>query len=107
MGCQKAKWMFYAYIFSQNVPESSSITTEKKNIILKAYFTQKVGSGGNFECGNQVNSRRQIQTFFFFFFFFFLNTITYNYLQILTITYITKQKEKKKNIYIYSTLLQQ
>ena len=31
-------------IFSQNVPESSSITTEDKNIILKAYSTQKVGS---------------------------------------------------------------
>ena len=41
-------------IFSQNVPESSSITTEDKNIILKAYSTQKVGSGGNFESGNQV-----------------------------------------------------
>ena len=40
--------------FSQNVPESSSITTEVKNIILKAYSTQKVGSGGNFESGNQV-----------------------------------------------------
>ena len=41
-------------IFSQNVPESSSITTEDKNIILKAYSAQKVGSGGNFESGNQV-----------------------------------------------------
>ena len=40
--------------FSQNVPESSSITTEDKNIILKAYSTQKVGSEGNFESGNQV-----------------------------------------------------
>ena len=50
-------------IFSQNVPESSIITKEEKNIILKAYFTQKVGSGGNFECGNQVYSRRQIQTY--------------------------------------------
>ena len=39
-------------IFSQNVPESSSITTEDKNIILKAYTTQKVGSKGNFESGN-------------------------------------------------------
>ena len=39
--------------FSQNVPESSSITTEDKDIILKAYSTQKVGSGGNFESGNQ------------------------------------------------------
>ena len=44
--------------FSQNVPESSSITTEDKNIILKAYSTQKVGSGGNFESGNQVYGRR-------------------------------------------------
>ena len=35
-----------------NVPESSSITTEDKNIILKAYSTQKVGSGGNSESGN-------------------------------------------------------
>ena len=41
-------------IFPQNVPESSSIITEDKNIILKAYSTQKVGSGGNFESGNQV-----------------------------------------------------
>ena len=44
-------------IFSQNVPESSSITTEDKNIILKAYSTQKVGSGGNYESGNQVLRR--------------------------------------------------
>ena len=49
--------------FSQNVPESSSITTEETKIILKAYFTQKVGSVGNFECGNQVYSRRQMQTY--------------------------------------------
>ena len=35
-------------LFSQNVPESSSITTEETKIILKAYFTQKVGSVGNF-----------------------------------------------------------
>ena len=49
-------------IFSQNVPESSSMTTEEKNIILKAYSTQKVGSGGNFESGNQVYGRREIQT---------------------------------------------
>ena len=28
-----------------------TITTENKNIILKAYSTQKVGSGGNFESG--------------------------------------------------------
>ena len=26
---------------------------QNKNIILKAYSTQKVGSGGNFESGNQ------------------------------------------------------
>ena len=61
MGCQKAKWMLCIIgevpvinIFSQNVPESSSITTEVKNIILKAYSTQKVGSGSNFESRNQV-----------------------------------------------------
>ena len=47
----------YKYFFSQNVPESSSITTEDKNIILKAYSTQKVGSGCNFESGNQVYGR--------------------------------------------------
>ena len=75
MGCQKAKckWMLCIMwqvgaiklsvspvinIFSQNVPESSSITTEDKNIILKAYSTQKVGSGGNFESGNQVYGRQ-------------------------------------------------
>ena len=45
-------------IFLQNVPESSSITTEDKNVILNAYSTQKVGSGGNFESGNQVYGRR-------------------------------------------------
>ena len=69
MGGQKAKWMFCIIgqvraikfrvwpvinIFSQNVAESSSITTEDKNIILKAYSTQKVGSGGNFESGKQI-----------------------------------------------------
>ena len=48
--------------FSQNVPESLSITTEGKNIILNAYSTQKVGSGGNFESGNQGYGGRQIQT---------------------------------------------
>ena len=45
------------FFFSQNVPESSSITTEDKNIILKAYSTKKVGSGCNFESGNQVYGR--------------------------------------------------
>ena len=36
---------------------------QNKNIILKAYSTQKVGSGGNFESGNQgYAGRRQIQT---------------------------------------------
>ena len=71
MGCQKAKWMLciigevraiklrvrpVIHIFSQNVSESSSITTEEKNIILKAYAysAQKLGSGGNFESGTQV-----------------------------------------------------
>ena len=49
----------YINLFSQNVPESSSITTEDKNIILKAYSTQKVGSGGNFEIGNQVYGRQE------------------------------------------------
>ena len=54
----------YINLFSQNVPESSSITTEDKNIILKAFFfffffTQKVGSGGNFEIGNQVYGRQE------------------------------------------------
>ena len=39
------------------------MTTEETKIILKAYFTQKVGSVGNFECGNQVYSRRQMQTY--------------------------------------------
>ena len=53
-GDQVARVNRYKY-FSQNVPESSSIiTTEDKNIILKAYSTQKVGSRGNFESGNQV-----------------------------------------------------
>ena len=42
------------FFFSRNVPESSSITTEDKIIILKAYSRKKVGSGGNFESGNQV-----------------------------------------------------
>ena len=68
MGCQKAKWMLCIIgrlscacdplFFSQNVPESSSITTEDKNIIPNAYSTQKVGSGGNFESENQVYGRR-------------------------------------------------
>ena len=49
-------------IFSQDVPRSLSITREDKNIILKAYSTQKVGSGGNFESGNEGYGRRQIQT---------------------------------------------
>ena len=38
-------------MFAQSAPESSSTPTEDKNIILKAYSTQKVGSGGNFESG--------------------------------------------------------
>ena len=46
-------------IFSQNVSEPLSITAEDKHIILKAYSTQKVGSGGNFESGNQGYGRRQ------------------------------------------------
>ena len=43
-GDQVSRVTRYRYFFSQNVPESSSITTEDKNIILKAYSTQKVGS---------------------------------------------------------------
>ena len=73
MGCQKAKWMLCIIgqvraielrvrpimnIFSQNFPKSSSIITKDKNIILKAYSMQKVGSGGNFESGNQVYGTR-------------------------------------------------
>ena len=46
----------------ENVSESLSSSTEDKNIILKAYSTQKVGSGGKFESGNQGYGRRQIQT---------------------------------------------
>ena len=41
----------------KNVSESLSIITEDKNIILKAYSTQKVGAGGNFEIGNQGYDR--------------------------------------------------
>ena len=63
MECQKAKWMLCIIgevraikfiTVSQNVPESSSITTENKNIILKACSTPKVSSEGNFESRNQV-----------------------------------------------------
>ena len=32
----------------------AGITTEDKNVILKAYSTQRVGSGSSFESGNQV-----------------------------------------------------
>ena len=42
----------YKYFFTKCF-RTVSITTEDKNIILKAYSTQKVGSGGNFESGNQ------------------------------------------------------
>ena len=38
--------------FSQNSSELQSILSEHKNFILKAYSTQKVGSGGNFESEN-------------------------------------------------------
>ena len=77
MKCQKAEWMLCIIgqiraiklrvcpvinICSQNVPESWSITTDDKNIILKAYCTQKVRSVRNFKSGNQVYSRREIQT---------------------------------------------
>ena len=65
-------------IFSQNVSEPLvSPTTEDKNIILNAYSTQKVGSGGNFESGikvtrqtantnsrfNSVNTRKTLISF--------------------------------------------
>ena len=49
----------YEVCYYLNVPESSSITTEDKNITLKAYSTQKVGSGGIFESGNQVYGRQE------------------------------------------------
>ena len=45
-------------IFSQNSSELQSILSENKNIILKPYTTQKVGSGGNFESGKHVSDRR-------------------------------------------------
>ena len=48
-GDQVARVTRYKNIVSQNVPESSSITTEDKNIILEAYSMPKLGSGGNFE----------------------------------------------------------
>ena len=38
------------------------MTTEDKNIIPKVYSKQKVGFGGNFESGNQVYGRQEIQT---------------------------------------------
>lgn len=44
--------------FSQNSSELQSILSKTKNIILKAYSTQKVGSGGNFESGKHVSDRR-------------------------------------------------
>ena len=50
-------------ISSQHVSKPLSITAEDKNIILKAYSTQKVGSGGKFESGNQGYGRRQIQSY--------------------------------------------
>ena len=49
LGNQVAHVTRYKYFFTKNVPESSNITTTDKNIILKAYSTQKVGSGGIFE----------------------------------------------------------
>ena len=42
----------YKYFFIKCF-RTVSTTTEDKNIILKAYSTQKVGSGSNFESGNQ------------------------------------------------------
>ena len=49
----------YPYTINANKCELSKVQIllacfmQKKNIILKAYFTQKVGSGGNFESGHQ------------------------------------------------------
>ena len=51
----------YKYFFTKCSRKSSN-TTEDENIILKAYPTQKVGSGRNFESGNQVYGGRKIQT---------------------------------------------
>ena len=41
----------FLFFSSQNSSKSKSILSENKNIIVKAYFTQNVGSGGNFEGG--------------------------------------------------------
>ena len=41
------------YFFQKMFP-NRQVSPQDKKIILKAYSTQKVGSGGNFESGNQV-----------------------------------------------------
>ena len=53
MGCQKAKVdVMHNRAIKLRVWPVINITTEDKNIILKAYSTQKVASKGNFESGN-------------------------------------------------------
>ena len=69
MGCQKAKWMLCIIGRSSCACDPNrQVSPQDKNIILKAYYTRKVGSGGslacvtdvnsNFESGNQVYGRR-------------------------------------------------
>ena len=58
-GDQVARVIRYKYLFAKC---SRIVKYHHKNIILKAYSRQKVGSGGNLERGNQVYSRREIQT---------------------------------------------
>ena len=55
-GDQVARVTRYKYFFHKMF---HSMTTEDRNIILKGYSTQKVGSGGNFESGNQVNTTQR------------------------------------------------
>ena len=54
-GDQVARVTRHKYFFYKMFPHQ----TEDKNIILNAYSTQKVGSGGNSESGNQVYGRRE------------------------------------------------
>ena len=61
MGCQKGQTdvmrkrasfqVVYVTPFQHFSTESTIITTEDKNIIVKAYSMQKVGCGRNFESG--------------------------------------------------------
>ena len=55
------RWPIYI-INSVDKTKFLYITTKDKNIILKAYCTQKVRSVRNFKSGNQVYGRREIQT---------------------------------------------